>query len=184
MPYSRRVITRCTRTALLLGAIVLSALAFQPSHAAATRWSAPVGTSEAIAAYPTMYGGAGDSAAVAETIHRFHRALATADSAAVHALLTEDAVILEGGELESRTEYLAHHLPSDIAFARAVERVSGPIRVVVQGDAAWATSTSTTRGSFRDRAVNSQGAELMVLVRTPAGWRIAAIHWSSRPLRT
>jgi hypothetical protein len=39
------------------------------------------------------------------------------------------------------------------------------------------------RGTYRDRAVNSQCVELMLLERTPEGWRIAAIHWSSRQLR-
>ena len=50
----------------------------------------------------------------------------------------------------------------------------------VAGDAAWVTSTSTTVGSFNGRAVNSTGAELMVLSKDTAGeWRIRAIHWSS-----
>jgi hypothetical protein len=33
------------------------------------------------------------------------------------------------------------------------------------------------------RAINSSGAELMVLVRTSSGWKISAIHWSSRARR-
>ena len=35
----------------------------------------------------------------------------------------------------------------------------------------------------RFRQVNSSGAELMVLSRTPQGWRITAIDWSSRTRR-
>jgi hypothetical protein len=31
--------------------------------------------------------------------------------------------------------------------------------------------------------VNSAGAELMVLTRMPDGWRISAVHWSSRTVR-
>ncbi len=53
----------------------------------------------------------------------------------------------------------------------------------VEGNAAWATSTSTVQGEFRGLQINSQGAELMVLRRTPEGWRIAAVHWSSRARR-
>lgn len=124
-----------------------------------------------------------DSSAVAAVVDSYHRALATGDSAAALALLTEDAIILESGGVETRAEYRAGHLPGDIAFARAVARERSPIRVVVRGDVAWATSTSTVRGQYRDRAVNSAGAELMVLTRTDAGWKIAAIHWSSRALR-
>jgi uncharacterized protein (TIGR02246 family) len=127
--------------------------------------------------------GGADSVAVAAAVHRYHAALAAGDSAAALALLTPDAVILESGGVESRAEYRSHHLPADIEFARAVRSEQGPIRVRVQGDAAWASSTSTTQGEFRGRAINSAGAELMVLVRTPQGWRITAIHWSSRTRR-
>lgn len=124
-----------------------------------------------------------DSAAVAATVDRFHRALAEGDSATALNLLTEDAIILESGGVETREEYRGHHLPGDIAFAQAVRTERSPMRVVVRGDAAWATSTSTVRGEYRGRQINSQGAELMVLTRTPEGWRISAIHWSSRQLR-
>lgn len=126
----------------------------------------------------------GDSAAVAAAVDRYHAALASGDSAAALALLSDDAIILESGGQETRAEYRGHHLPGDIEFARAVRSQRGPVRVRVQGDVAWATSTSTTQGEFRGRAINSAGAELMVLVRTPGGWRISAIHWSSRARRT
>lgn len=125
-----------------------------------------------------------DSAAAAAVIDRFHRALAAGDSAAVDMLLVPDVVILESGGIETRGEYLGGHLRGDIAFAQAVPRERGPIIVRVYGDVALATSTSVSRGEFRGRAVNSAGAELMVLRRTPEGWRIAAIHWSSRQLRS
>lgn len=121
-----------------------------------------------------------DSTAVAAVLERFHAALAAGDSATVLSLLTPDALIVEAGGVETRDEYRGHHLPGDIAFARAVERVRRPITVRVEGDAAWAVSTSTARGSYRERRIDSTGAELAVLRRTPDGWKITAIHWSSR----
>lgn len=124
-----------------------------------------------------------DSAAVVTVVERYHRSLESADSAGALRLLTSDAVILESGGIETREEYRSHHLQADIAFARAVKSERGPIRVVVRGDVAWAASTSTAHGEFRGRAVNSVGAELMVLTRTPDGWKISAIHWSSRNRR-
>lgn len=124
-----------------------------------------------------------DSAAVAQAVTDYHAALARGDSAAALALLAPDAVILESGGLEARGEYRAHHLPGDIGFARAVPSRRGPIRVTLAGDVAWAVSSSETTGTFRDRAINSTGVELMVLSRTPEGWRIRAIHWSSRSRR-
>lgn len=125
-------------------------------------------------------GAAADSASVAQTVLRYHDALERGDSTAALALLAPGAVILESGGMESLAEYRSHHLSSDIAFARAVPETRSPIQVTVRGDAAWAASTTTVRGTFRDRAVDSSGAELMVLTRTAAGWRIAAVHWSSR----
>lgn len=124
-----------------------------------------------------------DSADVAAVVDRYHDALARGDSATVADLLTADATILESGGVETREHYLGGHLHSDIAFARAVTRERSPIRVVVEGDVAWAISESTSRGEYRDRAVNAAGAELMVLRRVAGEWRIAAIHWSSRTLR-
>ena len=121
-----------------------------------------------------------DSVEVVRTVGRFHAALARGDSAAALALLAPGATILESGSVETVAEYRAHHLPSDIDFARAVPATRGPVRVTVRGDAAWAVSTSETKGEFRGRPVNSAGAELMVLTRTADGWRIGAIHWSSR----
>lgn len=120
-----------------------------------------------------------DSVAIAQVVERYHRALAEGDSAAALALLAEDVVIVENGRVESRQEYRSHHLSADIAFAQAMKATRSPIRVAVQGDAAWTIATSTTRGTYRGRTVNSTGAELMVLTRRVDGWRIKAIHWSS-----
>jgi ketosteroid isomerase-like protein len=128
-------------------------------------------------------GSQSDSAAVAAAVSAFHAALAAGYSAAALALLTDDALIVEAGETETREQYRAHHLPADIEFARSVETEQSPLRVRVSSDAAWVTSTSRSRGSFHGRAIDSEGAELMVLARSPAGWRIAAIHWSSHPRR-
>jgi ketosteroid isomerase-like protein len=128
--------------------------------------------------------GGADSMAVATVVERYHRALESGDSVDALALLTSDAVILESGGIETRAEYRSHHLPADIEFAQAVKSIRSPIRVVVRGDVAWATSTSTTQGEFRGRPINSAGAELMVLTRTTDGWKINAIHWSSRNRRS
>ena len=119
-------------------------------------------------------------ASVARVVAAFHAALARADSAAALVTLAADVTIMESGDVQGLGDYRAHHLAADIAFARAVPSTTGPLSVTVVGDAAWVTSTSTTVGSFNGRAVNSTGAELMVLSKDSAGeWRIRAIHWSS-----
>ena len=125
----------------------------------------------------------GDSAAAAATVGRFHAAVVAGDSTLALSFLTPDAVVLESGGIETREEFRSRHLAADIAFAQAVKSERGPMRVTVRGDAAWVSSTSTSTGEDRGRPINSAGAELMVLARTPQGWRIAAIHWSSRTRR-
>jgi hypothetical protein len=95
-------------------------------------------------------------------------------------LIADDALMLEAGGVETRAEYVKNHLPADIEFEKVVSGKRSPIRVVVNGSSAWATSTSEYSGTFQGRAIDSLGAELMVLSREPAGWRIRVIHWSGR----
>jgi ketosteroid isomerase-like protein len=129
---------------------------------------------------PSTTTAANDSADVAALVHRFHDALEQGDSVAAIGLLADDAEILESGSVETVADYRAHHLPADIALARAIKSTRSPLRVLVQGDLATSTATSVTKGTFRDRAIDSAGAELIVARRTPQGWRISAIHWSAR----
>jgi ketosteroid isomerase-like protein len=124
-----------------------------------------------------------DSAEIVRVVREYHDALARRDSAAAIGLLTPDAMVLESGGIETLDEYRAHHLPADIAFAAGVPLQRTVRRVHVEGAMAWVASTSVSQGEFRGRAVNSAGAELMVLTRTSGGWRISAIHWSSRARR-
>jgi ketosteroid isomerase-like protein len=122
-----------------------------------------------------------DSLAVLAAVTQFHHALQRGDSAAALDLLADDAIVLESGGRETRSEYRHHHLPGDMAFARAVPSRPGSRVVTVEGDAAWVVSTGTTTGDYRGRHVDVATAELVVLSRSAGGWRIRAIHWSSRP---
>jgi ketosteroid isomerase-like protein len=121
-----------------------------------------------------------DSAAVHAVVSAFHAGIGSGDAAAVSQLIADDALLLEAGGVETRDEYVKNHLPADIEFEKVVATKRSPIRVVTSGTAAWASSTSEFSGTFQGRSVDSLGAELMVLSREPAGWRIRAIHWSGR----
>ena len=125
-----------------------------------------------------------DSAVVKSTVRAFHEALVRGDSTAALRLLALDAVILENGDQETREEYSSHHLAADIEFAKAVPARLRGMQVTVNGDVAWASSTTVTQGIYRGQAIDSTGAELMVLSRTATGWEIRSIHWSSRTLRS
>lgn len=121
-----------------------------------------------------------DSASVVKIVNEFHAALSTGDNAKAVSLLAADAVILESGGIESRAEYISHHLPEDIEFAKAVRTSQGTIRVTVDGKSAWTSATSSTEGQFKGRPINSVGAESIVLTKRDGRWRIRSIHWSSR----
>jgi ketosteroid isomerase-like protein len=125
----------------------------------------------------------GDSAAAATVVDEYHAALSSGDSLRALALLSADAVILESGGIETKAEYRSHHLAADIAFAKAVKSERTPLVVKVNGNTAWTSSTSLSQGTFNGRAINSSGAESMVLTKRPEGWRIEAIHWSTRTRR-
>jgi hypothetical protein len=120
-----------------------------------------------------------DSVAVVGVATRFHEMLATGDTIGITALLAPDLRVLEGGTVENREEYLSHHLSEDIAFAKAVPDNRTSASYTCEGDVAWLVSTSTAIGKFGSRDINSVGAELLLLSRTPTGWNIRAIHWSS-----
>lgn len=122
--------------------------------------------------------------AASRTAERFHAALVAGDRTSIEALLLPNAVVLEGGKAESRTEYLGHHFGRDAAFLSAVEREPRTRRVEVEvaGEVAWVSSTSRLFGTYEGRALVLDSAELLVLHRdatAPEGWRVAAVHWSS-----
>ena len=124
-----------------------------------------------------------DSSGVVGVVASFHAALRIGDSTTVLRLLDRDAIILESGGAETQAEYRSHHLQEDIKFARAVQSKESVLRVSISGSVAWVASASLSEGTFAGRRINSAGAELMVLHRTEVGWKIAAIHWSSRARR-
>lgn len=138
-----------------------------------------------LAAGPRLVSGqAADKAAVLATVRAFHDALARGDAVVALQMLAADVQVLESGGLETREQYRSQHLPGDMAYAKAMPSVRAEESVVISGDVAWVVGTSRTTGTYRERAINSAGAELMVLSRGAEGWRIRAIHWSSRTIRT
>lgn len=121
-----------------------------------------------------------DSATVVATVARFHSALAAGDSTAALGLLADEVMIMEGGEIQTRAEYRASHLAADIRASASSPSTNAVKQVTVQGDAAWVISTMTSQRQTGATTRTSITAELMVLKRTTAGWRITAVHWSAR----
>lgn len=119
-------------------------------------------------------------AEVRAVVRAFHEALATGDSLAAIGRLHVDVSIFEGGRAETLDHYRSGHLRGDIAFASATRREVTGDAVSILGDHALYTAESHTTGELRGREIDSHGTETMVLVRTPEGWRIRHVHWSSR----
>lgn len=114
-------------------------------------------------------------------LESFYGAMKKGDTAAAMRLIAADAVFLEGGKLETRAEYEANHLPSDIEFEQQITGKRGPIQVKFNGDTAWAIAMTDYQGTFNGRGMDFVSAQLMVLTRDSGDWRIRTIHWSSRP---
>ena len=126
---------------------------------------------------------AADAPAITSAAEDFHKALSDGKPDQVMALLQPDALIVEGGTVQTRDEYQSEHLSADIAYARAVPSRQRNAIVRQEGDVAWITSTFGVTGTFHDKPVDDLAAETMVLTKTPAGWRIRTIHWSSHQIR-
>jgi ketosteroid isomerase-like protein len=124
-----------------------------------------------------------EATAAQAVVRSFHDALRRGDTQAAQALLAADAVILEGGHIESREEYLKHHLGADIEFAKAVPSTITRSEATVSGQTAWVRSATSSQGKFRNRNVKLSGAELVVLTRAAVGWEIRAVHWSSHEVK-
>ena len=123
-----------------------------------------------------------DTTAVLATVEALRAAIVAGDRAALERTLLPDARILEGGKTETRAEYLGHHFGSDGAFLRAMKREPLRRTVEVDGHTARVVSTSRVYGTFRDRAMDLESTEVLVLHHTAqGGWRVAEVRWSSKP---
>ena len=120
-----------------------------------------------------------DSTAVVQAVDQFHAALMARDSVGAMALLAPEAVVLEGGSLETRPEYASGHLSADMEFLSSMKREIATRTIRIEGSLAWVSTTSHMAGEYYGKKIESNGAELMILSRHQSGWLIEAIHWSS-----
>lgn len=121
-----------------------------------------------------------DSATPESTAAAFRRALESGQEQAALALLAPDVLVYESGDRNrSRDEYAARHLRADLAFLAKARVRQLEQKAWAHGDLAWVA----TRSRIAGRSLELIGTETLVLRRTPEGWRIVHIHWSSRPAR-
>ena len=121
------------------------------------------------------------AASAAAAVDSFQKALAAGDTKSAAAWLDPAVLIYESGGVESsRSEYASHHLNADAAFlknadVRLLSRNGNAI-----GDLAW-IATETELEPKGAKPTHLVTTETMVLRRSPQGWRVTHIHWSSRP---
>ncbi|MDZ4762640.1 MAG: nuclear transport factor 2 family protein [Alphaproteobacteria bacterium] len=117
----------------------------------------------------------------AMAVDAFHTALGRKDTTSAAALLSDNALIFEGGYVErSKVEYASHHLGADAAYASAVPTSLVRRSGFADGDMAWIASETRSTGTYKDKPVDRLSTETMVLKKEASGWRIVHIHWSSR----
>ena len=121
-----------------------------------------------------------DSASAVAAVAQFHAALSAADSARAVSLLAEDVMILESGAIQTRGDYVGHHLRADINASAGSKAVRAVVRVSMAGTTAIVVSKSISPPTGAEGNTGSEMAELMVLSKTESGWQIRAVHWSSR----
>jgi mono/diheme cytochrome c family protein len=121
------------------------------------------------------------AADAAVVVDRFQKLLAQGNTTAAAELLDPKVLIFESGGAErSREEYASHHLQSDADFMKIATLKQLSRRGSVCGDFAFLATESSIKTSGA-KPVDLISTETMVLKRTPLGWRVAHIHWSSRP---
>lgn len=117
---------------------------------------------------------------VIKTLDAFHQAIIDNDSQAAQNLLSESVRILEGGNIETKDEYLSHHFHSDGKFLSAMKREVESRNVTIEGNTAWVSTQTHTWGTYSDRKLDLNSLELAVLKKQKGNWEITALHWSSR----
>jgi len=117
---------------------------------------------------------------IVQVLENFRMAIINSEQEKASELLTDDARILESGGIETKEEYLSHHFHSDGKFLSAMEREVKSQKVKVNKNTAWISTVSQMSGSYNDRDISVNSAELAVLVKTDEGWKISSVHWSSR----
>lgn len=117
----------------------------------------------------------------AATLDAFHHALKEGDREDALQLLHPSATVLEGGHLQTKDQYAAGHLESDMAFlgVATAERL-GRREESGENQARIETRTRLT-GTAGDRDVDLVNEETATLVRTDGDWRIAHLNWRSTP---
>lgn len=116
---------------------------------------------------------------VIETLNLFHQAITENNTERAQNLLSDSVRILEGGNIETKEEYLSHHFHSDGKFLSAMKQEVESRATTVEGNVAWVSTKTHVWGAYNERELNLNSLELTVLKKADGMWKISALHWSS-----
>lgn len=117
---------------------------------------------------------------IAKTLSDLETAIINNDSEQAGSILHEDVTILEGGGMETKSQYLSHHFHSDGKFLAAINREEISQNIKIEGNVAWVTSKTKMTGTYSGRDIDMNSLELAVLKKENNTWKVVALHWSSR----
>ncbi|MEQ8577982.1 MAG: nuclear transport factor 2 family protein [Balneola sp.] len=117
---------------------------------------------------------------IAKKLGDLKTAIVENDSEKAGEILHDDVTILEGGGMETKSQYLSHHFHSDGKFLSAMNREKISQEISVEGNMAWVTSKTKMTGTYSERKIDLSSLELAVLKKENGMWRVIALHWSSR----
>jgi ketosteroid isomerase-like protein len=107
-------------------------------------------------------------------------AIAMGDINSLRAVVAADVVIFESGGIESSlTEYEGHHMPADMAFMKAMSREVISQQVIDSGDSATVVTRSRLHGTYKDKEIDLNSTETLVMRKLHGHWKVVHIHWSS-----
>jgi len=116
--------------------------------------------------------------APAKVVTAFHQALESGDKAKARSLMADDVLIFEGGVERSADQYANHHMLADMKYLAVVETKTIEHQVSISGEMALSVSRSKTTGNYKNKPVDYEGLETIVLNLSEGKWKITHIHWS------
>ena len=122
--------------------------------------------------------------AIAKWLAGYDAALNARDLDRLATFYHPDATIVEGtGVNNGWADYRDHHLGLELKALETLEFAHSNTRVHMLSDrAAYVTSQYTIKAKLKDRIIDAEGRETLVLMKMPDNtWRIRHSHTSSRP---
>lgn len=117
-----------------------------------------------------------------EAIDSFHHALVEGRSEDALAYLHPQAIIIEGGQIESVSHYADGHMKSDMRFLGQITIEPISREVLIESDTQTTIMTKRRMfGQSEQGSIDIISVETATLTKENAGWQIAQLAWSSTP---